>query len=142
MSRKLSVELITALLVILFAYTALSKMLDADTFRKQMLNQPLPDVLRDNLFWLVPTTEIVTSILLLIKPLRYYGLMVAGFLMSAFTLYVILILANTFAYIPCSCGGVLSSMSWPVHLIFNIFFMLLAFTGLLIEHKQRRAVAT
>jgi hypothetical protein len=142
MIRKIPAELITALLVILFVYAACSKMLDADTFKRQMLNQPLPDVLKQNLFWLVPTTEIATSILLLIKPARHYGLMLACFLMTAFTLYVILILSNAFAYVPCSCGGVLNSMSWQVHLIFNIFFTLIAFTGLVIERKLRRTVAT
>ncbi|MEO7989271.1 MAG: MauE/DoxX family redox-associated membrane protein [Chryseolinea sp.] len=142
MIRKIPVELITALLVILFVYAAFSKILEADTFKRQMLNQPLPGALKENLFWLVTGTEIATSILLLIKPLRYFGLMLACFLMAAFTLYVILILANAFAYVPCSCGGVLNSMSWQVHLIFNIFFTLLAFTGLLIERKQRPTVAT
>lgn len=137
MIRKIPVELITALLVILFTYTALSKILDVDTFRKQMLNQPLPETLRQNLVWLVPLFEITTSIFLIIKPLRFYGFVLAFLLMLAFTLYVSLILGNAFAYIPCSCGGVLSAMSWQTHLIFNIFFTLIAFTGFLIERKQR-----
>ncbi len=137
MIRKLSVELITALLVILFIYTALSKILDEDTFRKQMLNQPLPDALKQNLFWLVPVSEITTSIFLIMKPVRLYGFVLAFLLMLAFTLYVGLILTNTFAYIPCSCGGILNTLSWEAHLIFNIVFTLLAFTGIIIERKRR-----
>lgn len=142
MIRKFPVELIAALLIILLAYTASSKMLDLDGFRKQMLNQPLPGILKQNLIWLVPSSEITTSICLIVKPVRLYGFALAFLLMLAFTLYVSLILINAFAYIPCSCGGVFSAMSWPTHLIFNIFFTVLAFTGFLMERKQRGAVAS
>lgn len=137
MIRKLPVELITTLLVILFVYTALSKILEADTFRKQMLNQPLPETLRQSLVWLVPLSEITTSIFLIFKPLRLYGFLLAFLLMLAFTLYVSLILAKAFAYIPCSCGGILNTLSWEAHLIFNIVFTLLALAGVIIERKRR-----
>lgn len=137
MIRKIPVELITTLLVILFAYTALSKILEADTFRKQMLNQPLPETLRQNLVWLIPLSEITTSIFLIIKPVRLYGFIAAFLLMLAFTLYVSLILAKAFAYIPCSCGGILNTLSWEAHLILNIVFTLLALAGVIIERKRR-----
>lgn len=137
MIRKIPVELITTLLVILFAYTALSKILEADTFRKQMLNQPLPDTFKQNLVWLVPLSETTASIFLIIKPLRLYGFVLAFLLMLAFTLYVSLILAKAFAYIPCSCGGILNTLSWEAHLILNIVFTLLALAGVIMERKRR-----
>ncbi|MBX2914699.1 MAG: hypothetical protein KF856_05415 [Cyclobacteriaceae bacterium] len=140
MIRKHLAELITTLLVILFTYTALSKILDVDTFRKQMLNQPLPETLSQNLVWLVPVSEITTSIFLILKPLRLHGFVLAFLLMLAFTLYVSLILANTFAYIPCSCGGILNTLSWEAHLIFNIVFTLLALAGIIIERKRRQLI--
>ncbi len=137
MIRKSPAELIAALLIVLFIYTALSKILDTDVFRKQMLNQPLPDTLKQNLVWLVPVSEITTSIFLIINPVRLYGFVLAFLLMLAFTLYVGLILANTFAYIPCSCGGILNTLSWEAHLIFNIVFTLFALAGIIIERKRR-----
>ena len=140
MIRKHLAELITTLLVILFTYTALSKILDVDTFHKQMLNQPLPETLSQNLVWLVPVSEITTSIFLILKPLRLHGFVLAFLLMLAFTLYVSLILANTFAYIPCSCGGILNTLSWEAHLIFNIVFTLLALAGIIIERKRRQLI--
>jgi uncharacterized membrane protein YphA (DoxX/SURF4 family) len=137
MIRKSPAELIAVLLIILFIYTASSKLLDIDAFRKQMLNQPLPDAMKQNLVWLVPVSEITTSVLLIIKSARLYGFVLAFLLMLAFTLYVGLILANTFAYIPCSCGGILNTLSWEAHLIFNIVFTLLALAGIIIERKRR-----
>ncbi len=137
MIRKPSTELIAVLLIILFIYTASSKLLDIAAFRKQMLNQPLPETLKQNLVWLVPISEITTSIFLIIKPVRLYGFVLAFLLMLAFTLYVSLILTRTFAYIPCSCGGILNTLSWQAHLIFNIAFTLLALAGVIIERKRR-----
>lgn len=137
MVRKPTTELITVLLIILFIYTASSKLLDIAAFRKQMLNQPLPETLKQNLVWLVPVSKITTSIFLIIKPLRLYGFVLAFLLMLAFTLYVSLILAKAFAYIPCSCGGILNTLSWEVHLIFNIVFTILALAGIIIERKRR-----
>lgn len=137
MIRKTPVELIAALLVLLFIYTAFSKILDMDAFRKQMLNQPLPETLKQNLVWLVPTAEIIDSIFLIIKPTRLFGFSLAFILMLAFTIYVGLILTKTFAYVPCSCGGVLNTLSWEAHLIFNIAFTLLALAGIILERKQR-----
>lgn len=137
MIRKPPAEPIAVLLIILFVYTASSKLLDIAAFRKQMLNQPLPDVLKQNLVWLVPVFEITTSVFLIIKSARLYGFLIAFLLMLAFTVYVGLILANTFAYIPCSCGGILNTLSWKAHLIFNIVFTLLALAGVIIERKRR-----
>jgi hypothetical protein len=74
MIRKFSVEVIVVLLIGLFVYTAISKILDADTLTKQMLNQPLPGWFSKTLVWIVPASELIASLLLLIKPLRYYGL--------------------------------------------------------------------
>ena len=141
MIRKHSTELIAVLLIILLIYTASSKLLDIAAFRKQMLNQPLPEVLKQNLVWLVPVSEVTTSVLLIIKSARLYGFVLAFLLMLAFTLYVGLILANTFAYIPCSCGGILNTLSWEAHLIFNIVFTLLALAGVIIERKRRQTTA-
>lgn len=137
MVRKSPTELIAVLLIVLFIYTASSKLLDIAAFRKQMMNQPLPEAIRQNLVWLVPLSETTASIFLIIKPLRLYGFLLAFLLMLAFTLYVSLILAKAFAYIPCSCGGILNTLSWEAHLILNIVFTLLALAGVIIERKRR-----
>jgi len=137
MIKKPFAELIAVLLIILFIYTASSKLLDIGAFRKQMLNQPLPVTLKQNLIWLVPVSEITISVFLIIKSARLYGFLLAFLLMLGFTLYVGLILANTFAYIPCSCGGIFNTLSWQAHLIFNIVFTLLALAGFIIERKRR-----
>lgn len=136
MIRKIPLEAITALLVTLFVYTAVSKILDAGTFSEQMHNQPLPRWLTGSLVWIVPSIELIIAGLLLIRPLRIYGLLLSFFLLLIFTVYVSLVISHSFEWIPCSCGGVLKSMSWETHLVFNIGFTLLALTGTCLERTQ------
>jgi hypothetical protein len=59
-------------------------------------------------------------------------------LMTIFTAYIIAILQFSYT-IPCSCGGVLSKLSWQTHLVFNIGFMVLAAAGILLYPMQGKA---
>lgn len=136
MIRKLSLEAITALLVALFVYTAVSKMLDLATFSEQMHNQPLPGWLTESLIWAIPSLELAISGLLIIRPFRLYGLLLAFVLLSMFTVYVGLVYFHSFHRIPCSCGGVFEDMSWGAHLIFNIAFTSITLAGLYLERLK------
>jgi hypothetical protein len=135
MTKETPLNLINTLLITLFVYTAVSKLSDMATFRGQMLNQPLPKSITAVLVWVVPASELLAATLLLIRPLRLFGLYLSLLLMTTFTAYVALVLANTFAYVPCSCGGILRSLSWQAHLALNIFFTLLSLTGIFL-HKR------
>ncbi|MGC1244316.1 MAG: MauE/DoxX family redox-associated membrane protein [Chryseosolibacter sp.] len=61
--------------------------------------------------------------------------------MFAFTGYIAFIL--TFSpYVPCSCGGILSSMGWTEHLIFNVVFTALAVAGIFLHlRSQQRQIS-
>jgi hypothetical protein len=39
--------------------------------------------------------------------------------------------------LPCSCGGILQSMNWTQHLIFNIFFTLLGLGAIAFEKTDK-----
>lgn len=57
--------------------------------------------------------------------------------MVIFTAYIVVILQFS-EEIPCACGGVLQSLGWKEHLIFNIVFSLIALTGVLLELDSKR----
>ncbi|WP_407635810.1 MauE/DoxX family redox-associated membrane protein [Solitalea canadensis] len=46
-----------------------------------------------------------------------------------------IITINFSYYIPCSCGGLLSSLSWNEHIAFNIFFIVLIILALYLREK-------
>lgn len=129
MTKRILQEGIAALLLLLFLYTALSKLLDFQAFRGQLRLQPFPEWTLDYLLWGLPAIELVACGLLFFRGTRRYGLYLSTGLMAMFTGYVSLVLLRVFGSIPCSCGGVLEQMSWEEHLAFNLFFLALAIVG-------------
>jgi hypothetical protein len=50
-------------------------------------------------------------------------------LMTLFTIYIAIILVVN-NHIPCSCGGIIQSMSWKQHLLFNVACIILSVIGI------------
>jgi len=133
-----AISLITSVLIILFFYTAISKLLDLQEFQRQLANQTLPQWSVGTLLWLIPASELVVTFLLIRPASRISGLYGSFLLMILFTGYVGLVLLNVFARIPCSCGGVIRNMEFHEHFLFNLFFLILSVIGIYMSHKQRK----
>jgi hypothetical protein len=84
--------------------------------------------------WILPALELLIAALLMAGKFRERGLLLAFFTMEAFTIYVLLIITNTFSYIPCSCAGIFKWMNWNIHLVVNIIFTALVYIG----YRQQR----
>ncbi|HEY0612053.1 MAG TPA: MauE/DoxX family redox-associated membrane protein [Chitinophaga sp.] len=137
MSRKLIAEIIGGLFILLFLYTALSKLSEIALFRLVLRSSPLISDYANLVSILLPASEILVSLLLFIPDTRRRGLYAAFLLMLIFTLYLAYMLCFT-KQLPCSCGGVISQLSWKQHLVFNIAFTLLAIAGIRLSRKPRR----
>jgi putative oxidoreductase len=135
MKRKDHLLYLALPLIGLFAYTAFSKLLTPEAFRKAMLNQPLPETMSHLLVWLLPLTELAVAGLLLYPPWRRWGFALASGLLTGFTAYTGLILSGYFGYVPCSCGGLLEQLSWEQHLWVNLLFWGLSLCGLAITRQ-------
>lgn len=129
-------NLIVNLFILLFLYTAISKILDHHEFRIQLGQSPLLSSFSDYAAWLVPAIELMVSLMLIFKRSRLAGLYASFALMTMFSAYIISITRFT-GFIPCSCGGVLQNMSWNTHLIFNLSFITLGFIGILLYEPPR-----
>lgn len=119
----------------LFLYAAISKLLTFENFILDLGKSPFIGSFSHLLAWMLPAIEILVALLLALPGLRLLGLFASLFLMSLFTAYLVAML-NFSYYIPCSCGGVLSLLSWKQHIIFNCFFFVLSITGILLHYKQ------
>jgi uncharacterized membrane protein YphA (DoxX/SURF4 family) len=133
--KKMIVEVICSLLILLFIYSSLSKLSDYDRFTVQLSKSPYITAYANLVAWSIPAIEILISLLLVIKKTRLVGLYAAFFLMSLFTAYL-LIMLNFSYYIPCSCGGVLENLSWDQHIVFNAFFIVIAAAGVLLKTNE------
>lgn len=110
-------------LIVLWIYTAGSKLMAFGAFERQLALQPFGSIINSTLVYALPAIELLTAILLTVKEMRITGLVISAVLLSVFTLYVVLVVMGYFTRMPCSCGGVLEFLSWKAHLIFNIFFL-------------------
>jgi putative oxidoreductase len=137
MKRNLIIEIISSLLILLFMYTALSKLLDFNIFKAVLEQSPLIGNKAAVVALALPITELIISLLLLVPRTRLQGFYASGILMTAFTLYLGYMIVFT-PRLPCNCGGVLKQMTWNQHLVFNIFFLLLSLTGVVLERKRIR----
>jgi hypothetical protein len=129
--------MISALLLLLFLYTSLSKLVDHETFKNVLSASPLLKPVAGIVAWLLPVTELGIVVLLFVPFLRIKGFYASFILISLFTLYLIYMIAFT-PNLPCNCGGVLKLLSWQQHVFFNLFFILLSLTGILLFKRTKK----
>lgn len=137
MSRKLIAEIIGGLFILLFLYTALSKLSEISVFRLVLRSSPLIAGYANIISISIPASEILISVLLFIPGTRRWGLYASFVLMLVFTFYLAYMITST-PELPCSCGGAISKMSWKQHLLFNIAFTLLALAGIWLNRERQR----
>ncbi|ADQ17685.1 hypothetical protein Lbys_1989 [Leadbetterella byssophila DSM 17132] len=142
MRRNEIVSLIAVALIILFSYTAFAKLIDMGEFERQLAGQELPSWSKAPLVWLIPAAELLLCVLLIIPATRLPGLYGSALLMALFTGYTGLVVMSYFERTPCSCGGVLRSMGFEAHLVFNLFFLTLIILGIYIFHSQNKFAVT
>ncbi|MCR9228778.1 MAG: hypothetical protein NXH90_15270 [Flavobacteriaceae bacterium] len=123
--RDLSVETVSLSFVVLFVYAATSKLWDFQQFRVQLGQSPILTAYADGVAWMVPGVEYLLALLLLFTRSRLVAFYGSFALMVMFTTYIVLVLHFS-DYIPCSCGGVLEDLGWTEHIVFNLFFVILA----------------
>jgi uncharacterized membrane protein YphA (DoxX/SURF4 family) len=127
--KRIIVEIISLLYVLLFVYAATSKLFDFENFRIQLGQSPLLSAFANWISIAVPLIELIIATVLLLRSFRLIGLYASYMLMTMFSVYIYIIL-NFSAFVPCSCGGILEKMTWEEHLIFNIGFIILAVIGI------------
>jgi cytochrome c oxidase subunit IV len=143
MNKETAIKIICTLLVFLFAYAAISKLLDYSTFQVQLSQSPYITRFANVIASALPAVELIVAVSFAFSHLRLFAFYAALFLLSLFTAYLVAML-NFSYYIPCSCGGLLSSLSWKEHILFNIVFILLSLTGIHLsvnEHVNKYIVS-
>lgn len=133
--RSALVDVISGLFILLFVYTGINKLYDHTNFQNVIGKSPLVGNAAPYVSWGLPAFELLVAALLCLPRTRKIGLYISLLMMVGFTGYLIFMIYFT-PTLPCSCGGVLSQMSWKQHLVFNVFFTLLALLGILLDRKN------
>lgn len=103
----------------LFFYTGLSKLIDHVTFVAVLHRAPVINKLAGVVSWGLPLAEIGIGLMLFFPVTRIKGLFASFFTLIIFTGYLFVMLVSG-VELPCSCGGVINTMSWKAHVIFNL----------------------
>jgi len=125
----------------LFIYAGISKVLDFENFQVQIAQSPVLTRYAGTISYAVIIGEILICILLFFERIRPIGLLASSVIMSAFTVYIFIIL-NYSEFVPCSCGGILERMGWTEHLVFNIVCVVIAVFAYIIIRNQRGSSRT
>ncbi|UOE47848.1 hypothetical protein MTO98_25900 [Mucilaginibacter sp. SMC90] len=136
MKKELLSDLFNALLIVLLLYAGFSKIADHNSFVSAMNNQPIPNLFRTGLIFLLPTIEIITALLIMFEKTRFAGICCFLMLMIAFSIYITMALLKLFPFTPCPCGGIFARLKWPGHLVLNIGFIIAGFIALRLAKKH------
>ncbi len=140
MIRRIFLHIAIFSFIALFVYAAIAKLMDFQKFYVQLGQSPMLTRYAPVLAWAVPVSELVVAVFIMFERTRLTGLYGAFGLMVMFTTYIIL--ASRFSdYVPCSCGGILESLGWTEHLIFNSVFVAMAFVAVLLQPAPRDRLA-
>lgn len=134
--RILAADFISGVLLLVFLYTAWSKLKESEQFRYTLSQSQLLSPFVDVIAWLLPVTELALAVLLFIPAARLIGLLASSLLLVALTLYLTYMVLYD-PNLPCSCGGVLAEMTWKQHIFFNLLLLLLSIIGLRLYKKEK-----
>lgn len=123
------------LLVLLFVYTGLTKLMDYTAFRAALIKSPPLRSWAGTIAWALPVAELLVAILLLLPRWRGYGIGASLLLLVLLTGYLGWMILYA-PHLPCNCGGVVSGMSWRQHVWFNGGFIVL--NGMVAYLHKRR----
>ncbi|SEW38878.1 hypothetical protein SAMN05428988_4938 [Chitinophaga sp. YR573] len=118
----------------LFMYASFSKLMAYDYYLYDLKRSPLLSNYATIIAILVPSTELLVAGLLLSDKTSKGGLLGSLALMILFTLYVSYVLFFTSSR-PCTCGGIIRNLTWPQHLLFNLFFLILSILGIYLQTR-------
>ncbi|WP_367866964.1 MauE/DoxX family redox-associated membrane protein [Pedobacter sp. WC2423] len=125
----------SVLIICLFGYTAIAKILDYGTYVSQMKSAPVPymSLFAPIIGWLIPLIEVIIVLLLLFDKTRVKGLYGSLVLLIAFEIYISSMLLSGRS-LPCTCGGFIATMGWKTHLIFNAVFIVISVIAIIYKN--------
>ncbi|QQD12729.1 MauE/DoxX family redox-associated membrane protein [Sphingobacterium sp. UDSM-2020] len=105
----------------LYFYTGIAKLQIIAEFIRGNSKIPYLGKYAELIGWGIPSLEILLAVLLIVPiyKIKRTALWVSNLLMGIFTIYLTLMVAFVEDRL-CNCGGVIESMGWKTHIIFNV----------------------
>ncbi len=130
-------EFTCAVLIAIFVYSGITKLWDHQNFTTQVNIFIQNRILSSMLGYAVSFAELSVAVLLAIKNTRRIGLYGFTVMITAFTIYIVVLLLGR-RHLPCTCGGFINAFSWPQHLVFNGCLLIIAMTALWLDQLPKK----
>ncbi len=112
------------LLIVLYIYTATSKLFEWKSFKDELARMPIIGNFPVLIAAIIPSIELLLATALAFSTDLKYPLWGSFTLLLIFTIYIIGLL-NFAPHLPCSCGGIIQQLNWHQHLALNCLFIAL-----------------
>ena len=129
-SRQILTTGIVSLFILLFIYTATSKIFTFKDFSTILYMVPFFGNFHAMVAVTIISLDMIIGILLIIPATQKIGLYCTLVLLFIFSVYLIYMVSFV-DILPCSCGGITSYLSWEDHIWCNSILILLAGFGIL-----------
>lgn len=132
-------------LMFLFVYTGTDKVINYYPFHATLKQSFLLKDFAEVIAVALPIFELVIAAMFLVgiggsRRLLRYAFLTSVITLSLFTIYLIY-MVNFGGDLPCSCGGVIATMSWSHHILFNMGCICAAGWGLWKLRKKTPATS-
>ncbi|WP_394678503.1 MauE/DoxX family redox-associated membrane protein [uncultured Sphingobacterium sp.] len=109
----------------MYMYTGWAKFMNMATFISGNSKIPYLGAYAKLIGYGIPALEIVLAILLIVPVywIKRFALRTATLLMGTFTIYLCLMVRFVENKL-CHCGGVIESMGWKTHIVFNLIWLI------------------
>jgi uncharacterized membrane protein YphA (DoxX/SURF4 family) len=134
--KEITRDVISAVVLLLFLYTSISKLTEHGRFKAVLATSPLLKKYAGFLAFGIPVAELLLAILLFLPATRLKGLYGSLGLMLVFTIYLAWMVRFA-AHLPCNCGGVISNMNWNQHIVFNLAILGLIVFGIICYRTKK-----
>lgn len=130
------IDFISFIYITLFAYTAINKFWDLDYIQTSLEKYPIIGPAAPFFTWAVPIAEVIVVTLLFVPKTRFWGIVSSTVLLISFTIYIIYLMAVS-SVLPCTCGGMISTLTWGQHLFVNALLSVSGVIGILLIRKRQ-----
>jgi hypothetical protein len=109
----------------MYMYTGWAKFMNMATFIRGNSKIPYLGAYAKLIGYGIPILEVVLAILLIVPVywIKRFALWTSTLLMGVFTLYLSLMVGFADKKL-CHCGGVIESMGWKAHIVFNLIWLI------------------
>jgi len=119
-STSILIESISRMILItLWAYSFLSKIINYQGFRVSILNQPFSNSFGETISIVIPVIEFLLLVMFFVQRLRGIAYLGSLVVLSIFSTYVGLVVLDAFEKIPCGCAGIFERIGWEAHFSVN-----------------------